>query len=124
MHIIRIGEIKKQFRMEYLIPLFIVPLIFSIRPRSFVAHDEGYYILQARAILDTGNWLAPTSWGTPVFDRTIGIQWIIASCHKLFGYTSWSSHIPSLIFGLVSLCFTYLLSRRYFGVQVLSLIHI
>ena len=118
MHIIRIGEIKKQFRKEYLIPLFILPLIFSIRPRSFVAHDEGYYILQARAILDTGNWLAPMSWGAPVFDRTIGAQWIIASSQKIFGYTSWSSHIPSLIFGLISLCLTYLLSKRYFGVQV------
>ena len=118
MHIIRIGEIKKQFRKEYLIPLFILPLIFSIRPRSFVAHDEGYYILQARAIVDTGNWLAPMSWGTPVFDRTIGAQWIIASSQKIFGYTSWSSHIPSLIFGLISLCLTYLLSKRYFGVQV------
>ena len=118
MHIIRTGWIKKQFRKELLIPLFIVPLIFSIRPRSFIAHDEGYYILQARAILDTGNWLAPMSWGTPVFDRTIGIQWLIASCHKLFGYTSWSSHIPSLISGLISLCFVFLLAKRFFGIQV------
>lgn len=114
----RFAGIKRNFKKEWLNVLFIVPLVFSIRPRSFIAHDEGYYILQGRAILDSGNWLAPISWGTPVFDRTIGLQWIIASCHKLFGYTSWSSHVPSLIFGLVSLLFTYLLAKRYFGSQV------
>ena len=117
----RDGRVKRSFSKEWLSLLSIVPLIFSIRPRSFMAHDEGYYILQARAILDSGNWLAPMSWGAPVFDRTIGAQWIIASSQKIFGYTSWSSHIPSLIFGLISLCLTYLLSKRYFGVQVASI---
>ena len=117
----RDGRVKRSFSKEWLALLSIVPLIFSIRPRSFMAHDEGYYILQARAILDSGNWLAPMSWGAPVFDRTIGAQWIIASSQKIFGYTSWSSHIPSLIFGLISLCLTYLLSKRYFGVQVASI---
>ena len=117
----RDGIIKRGFSKEWLVLLSIVPLIFSIRPRSFIAHDEGYYILQARAILDSGNWLAPMSWGAPVFDRTIGAQWLIAFCQKIFGYTSWSSHVPSLIFGLISLCITYLLSKRYFGVQVASI---
>ena len=113
--------VKKSFSKEWLVLLSIVPLIFSFRPRSFIAHDEGYYILQARAILDSGNWLAPMSWGAPVFDRTIGVQWMIASSQKIFGYTPWSSHLPSLIFGLTSLCLTYLLSKRYFGVQVASI---
>ena len=98
--------------------LFIIPLFLSIRPRSYIAHDEGYYILQSRAIVDSGNWLAPTSWGIPVFDRSIGVQWIIASCQKVFGYTSWSSHIPSLVFALVSLFSTYFLAKRFFGKQL------
>ncbi len=121
MQVNKFGGLKKIFSKEILKVLFIIPLFLSIRPRSYIAHDEGYYILQSRAILDSGNWLAPVSWGTPVFDRTIGIQWMIAGCQKIFGYTSWSSHIPSLIFGLISLCFTYLLSKRYFGVQVASI---
>ena len=51
MHISRFDEIKKKFRKQFFILPFLVPLIFSIRPRSFIAHDEGYYILQARATL-------------------------------------------------------------------------
>ena len=112
---------KKIFSKGILKALFIIPLFLRIRPRSYIAHDEGYYILQSRAILDSGNWLAPTSWGAPVFDRTIGAQWIIAGCQKLFGYTSWSSHLPSLIFGLVSLLLTYLLAKKFFGVSVATI---
>ena len=115
---------KKIFSKGILKALFIIPLFLSIRPRSYIAHDEGYYILQSRAILDSGNWLAPTSWGAPVFDRTIGAQWIIAGCQKLFGYTSWSSHLPSLIFGLVSLLLTYLLAKKFFGVSSIGCVRL
>ena len=106
------------FSKEILNFLFVIPLFLSICSRSFMAHDEGYYILQSRAIVDSGNWLAPTSWGIPVFDRSIGVQWIIAGCQKVFGYTSWSSHIPSLVFALVSLFSTYFLAKRFFGKQL------
>ena len=119
MKLVRFGVGKeKLFSKEILSFLFIIPLFLSIRSRSFMAHDEGYYILQSRAIIDSGNWLAPTSWGIPVYDRSIGVQWIIAGCQKVFGYTSWSSHIPSLAFALVSLLSTYFLAKKFFGKQL------
>ena len=41
---------------------------------SPMAHDEGYYALQARWMLASGDWLTPYWWDQPVFDRAIGAQ--------------------------------------------------
>ena len=55
------------------------PLLDSATPRSPLAHDEGYYMLQARWIALSGHWLATPWWGKPLYDRTIGVQWLIAA---------------------------------------------
>ena len=36
--------------------LVVLPLLLSVAPRSFLAHDEGYYALQARWISEGGPW--------------------------------------------------------------------
>lgn len=76
--------------------LVVLPLLLSVAPRSFLAHDEGYYALQARWISEGGPWLAPLWWGQPVFDRTIGVQWLIAGAYRLLGVQAWVAHLPSL----------------------------
>ena len=76
--------------------LVVLPLLLSVAPRSFLAHDEGYYALQARWISEGGPWLAPLWWGQPVFDRTIGVQWLIAAAYRLLGVQAWVAHLPSL----------------------------
>ena len=52
--------------------LALAALLLSAAPRSPLAHDEGYYMLQARWIELSGHWLAPLWWGQPLYDRTIG----------------------------------------------------
>lgn len=36
-----------------------LPLLLTAAPRSFLAHDEGYYALQARWMATSGQWLGP-----------------------------------------------------------------
>jgi 4-amino-4-deoxy-L-arabinose transferase-like glycosyltransferase len=91
-----------------LLPL---PLLLTAAPRSYLAHDEGYYALQARWILERGDWLAPFWWGQPLYDRTIGVQWAIASSFKLFGTTPLAAHLPSLLAAAACLALTYGLER-------------
>ena len=58
-------------KFKYLLKLIIfIPLIFSFGKRSYIAFDEGFYALQARWILEKGNWTIPLWWDEYVLDRT------------------------------------------------------
>ncbi|MCX5946187.1 MAG: glycosyltransferase family 39 protein [Cyanobacteria bacterium] len=92
--------------------LVFAPLLLSAAPRSFLAHDEGYYALQARWISEGGPWLAPLWWGQPVFDRTIGVQWLIAGAYRLLGVHAWVAHLPSLVAAVACLGLTAALARQ------------
>jgi 4-amino-4-deoxy-L-arabinose transferase-like glycosyltransferase len=94
-----------------------------------MAHDEGIYATQARAILQTGDWVTVQWGGNPGFDRTIGIQWLMAVCYLLFGVSEGSARLPSAIAYLLSVLLTYrigchLLSPRlaWLGAAIFSVI--
>ncbi len=94
------------------ISLFSLPLLLNLGPSSLMAQDEGYYALQARWILDSGDWLTPQWWGAPIFDRTIGAQWLIALSVGLFGLHDWSIRLPTLLAGVLSIGLTCALGQR------------
>ena len=95
--------------------LTFLPLLLTAAPRSFMAHDEGYYALQARWIAQGGQWLAPPWWDQVVFDRTIGLPWLIAAAYRLLGVAPWVAHLPSLVAAVASLLLTAALARRLLG---------
>ena len=91
------------------------PLLLSAAPRSPLAHDEGYYMLQARWIQLSGHWLAPQWWGQPLYDRTIGAPWLIAASQELLGSSGWAAHLPSLLAAIACLWLTARLGRQLLG---------
>ncbi len=92
-----------------------LPLLLTAAPRSFLAHDEGYYALQARWIAQSGQWLAPPWFDQVVFDRTIGLPWLIAAAGRLPVVGPWSAHLPSLVAAVACLLLTADLARRLLG---------
>ena len=88
------------------------PLLLTGAPRSFLAHDAGYYALQAHWIEQSNQWLAPLWFSEPVFDRCIGAQWLMALSLKLFGGASWAVDVPTLVAAVVSLVLTGWLAQR------------
>ena len=90
----------------------LAPLLLSAAPRSVLAHDAGYYALQARWIAQGGQWLAPLWFGEPVFDRSIGAQWLMALSLQLFGGASWAVELPALLAAVISLVLTGWLAGR------------
>lgn len=94
-------------------------LLFSTNGNnSLLAHDEGYYALQARWILETKDWLTPQWWGTPNYDRTIGIQWLIAVTYKLLGISDFNARLPSIISCIISVLLTYQIGKIILNKQV------
>jgi 4-amino-4-deoxy-L-arabinose transferase-like glycosyltransferase len=92
-----------------------LPLLLTAAPRSFLAHDEGYYTLQARWIAQSGQWLGPPWWDQVVFDRSIGLPWLIAAAGRLPGLGPWSAHLPSLVATVACLLLTAAIARRLVG---------
>ncbi len=92
-----------------------LPLLLTAAPRSFLAHDEGYYALQARWITESGQWLAPPWWDQVVFDRSIGLPWLIATAYRLLGVGPLVAHLPSLVAAVASLLLTAALARHLMG---------
>ena len=93
--------------------LLALPLLLSLAPRSYLPHDEGFYALQARWIIESGDWLTPPNWGQPFYDRTIGVQWLIAAAIRLFGLNPVAVHLPSWLAAAASAALAWRLSRQW-----------
>jgi 4-amino-4-deoxy-L-arabinose transferase-like glycosyltransferase len=93
-------------------------LLINGHHQSLMPHDEGYYAVQARWIWETGDWLTPQWWGTPIYDRTIGIQWLVALAYHLFGLNEFSVRLPSAIACIVSVLLTYQIGQILFDRQI------
>ena len=107
--------ISRIFKFKDLYKLLIfIPLIFSFGKRSYIAFDEGFYALQARWILDKGNWTIPLWWDEYVLDRTIGLQFLIAKSQEIFGRNIFSAYLPTTAAAILMLLITYKLHEEFF----------
>ena len=108
--------IHKTIKIKFLLKIFIFfPLVFSFGKRSYIAFDEGYYALQARWILDQGNWTIPLWWDQYVLDRTIGLQFLIAKSQEIFGRNMFSAYLPTTTAAILMLFITYKLHEEFFN---------
>ena len=108
--------INRVLKFKYLLKLFIfIPLIFYFGKRSYIAFDEGFYALQARWILERGNWLIPLWWDEYVLDRTIGLQFLIAKSQVIFGSNTFSAYLPTTAAAILMLFITYKLHEEFFN---------
>ncbi len=92
--------------------ILFLPLIFYFGKRSYIAFDEGYYALQARWILEKGNWTVPMWWGDSIIDRTIGVQFLIAKSQEIFGEKVFAAYLPTTIASILMLIITYKLHEE------------
>ncbi|HIK44892.1 MAG TPA: glycosyltransferase family 39 protein [Leptolyngbyaceae cyanobacterium M65_K2018_010] len=87
-------------------------ILLSHPQQSLMAYDEGYYAQQARWMLEKNDWITVGWWGSPIFDRTIGAQWLIALSYHWFGRSEWAARLPSIVASVVSIFLTWRIGRR------------
>jgi len=108
--------IPRIIKFKFLFKIFIfIPLIFYFGKRSYIAFDEGFYALQARWILDKGNWVIPLWWDDYVLDRTIGLQYLIAKSQETFGRNIYTAYLPTTAAAILMLFITYKLHEEFFN---------
>ena len=119
--------ISRILKFKYLLKLFIfIPLIFYFGKRSYIAYDEGFYALQARWIIDKGNWTIPIWFDQYILDRTIGLQFLIAKSQEIFGSNIFCAYLPTTIASIIMLFITFklheeLIEKKYAIVSPLIL---
>jgi hypothetical protein len=87
-------------------------MLLNAPQQSLMAYDEGYYAQQARWMLENNDWITVGWWGTPVFDRTIGAQWLIALSYHWFGISEWAARLPSMAASLGAIFLTWRIGTR------------
>jgi 4-amino-4-deoxy-L-arabinose transferase-like glycosyltransferase len=113
--------IKISYRL--LLLLWAIPLLFlQSSSQSLLAYDEAYYATQARWITEGHNWFAMQWWGTPVYDRAIGLQWLISLSFKFWGISEITARLPNVIASLLAIFLTYEIGRQLFRSSRIALI--
>ena len=92
--------------------LIFIPIIFYFGKRSYIAYDEGFYALQAKWILDKGNWTIPLWFDNYVLDRTIGLQFLIAKSQEIFGRNIFWAYLPTTVAAIIMLFITFKLHEE------------
>ena len=92
--------------------LIFIPIVFYFGKRSYLAYDEGFYALQARWILDKGDWTIPMWFDNYNLDRTIGLQFLIAKSQEIFGENIFWAYLPTSIAAIIMLFMTYKLHEE------------
>ena len=92
--------------------LIFIPVIFYFDKRSYIAYDEGFYALQARWILEKGNWTIPLWFDDYVLDRTIGLQVLIAKSQEIFGRNIFWAYLPTTLAAILMLIITFKLHEE------------
>lgn len=79
--------------------------------------DENFYVLSAKNMLQSGDYLTPVFHGKKRFAKPILFYWQVALSYKLFGVSLESARLWSAALGTASAALVFLLGRRLFSAQ-------
>ena len=106
-----VGQVMGQSWLWLLVWMGILLVLHSPQ-QSLMAQDEGYYAQQARWMLANQDWITVGWWGQPLYDRTIGLQWLIAFSYHLMGRSEVTARLPSMIASVVAVMLTWRIGMR------------
>jgi 4-amino-4-deoxy-L-arabinose transferase-like glycosyltransferase len=96
-----------------LLLLWVAPLlVYNGSPQSLMTPEEGLYAHQGREMLTYQNWISLGWWGTPIFDRTPGLPWLIALSYHWFGVSEGAGRLPSLVAAAAAIALVGYLGRQ------------
>lgn len=104
------AEDRKQLFWFLLLAFFILAAGYGLREPW--PSDEPRFVLVAKQMVDSGNYLFPHRGIQLYSDKPPVFFWILAACYQLIGSWRWSFLLPSLLSGMTVLYLAYDLGRR------------
>ncbi|KFN44062.1 ArnT family glycosyltransferase [Arenimonas oryziterrae] len=104
---------RRQSLYFFLIAVWVLAV--GIGLRDAWPADEPRFVLVAKQMLESGDWLFPHRGHELYPDKPPLYFWLLAASQSVVGSWRWSFLLPSLVAGLVSLWLTFDLGRRLHG---------
>jgi len=107
------------------IPLWSVPtvliilyvcLFIGLGRFGLVGPDEPRYAAIARAMPETHDWVTPTLWGTPWFEKPVLYYWGAGAAMRIFGESEFAARLPSALAALLAVLAVAWTALRSYGV--------
>jgi 4-amino-4-deoxy-L-arabinose transferase-like glycosyltransferase len=96
-----------------LISIFL--FLFGLGSMALTDPDETFYAQTAKEMVQSNEWVTPTIFGEPQFEKPVLYYWLIEASYKFFGINEFSSRLPSALFGIAGILGIYLLARLMFS---------
>ena len=105
---------QKRYTFYLLIAAAVFVNFIGINNRFFT-DDPALYASIAKNLLRQKNIFELFTYNQDWLDKPHFSFWMIATGFKLFGISEWAYRLPALTFFLISLFYTYLFSKKYYG---------
>lgn len=94
--------------------LFAFVSTFRSGASGLIDPDEPFYALTAREMLQRGDWITPTLFGQPQFEKPVFAYWAYMAFFRLFGIHEWSARLASTAAAFGVLVSTAVLAKALF----------
>lgn len=113
---------NKKNQQIYLL-LFIVAFAvnFCTLNTQFFTDDPGLYASISKQLIYKHDFFSLYSYGVDWLDKPHLPFWLVMISFRIFGIYTWSYKLPALICFLLSLLYTWLFARKYYGQEVASM---
>jgi len=103
--------------------LFVLALAvnFSGLNLNFFSDDPGLYASIAKNLVYKKDFFELFSYNRDWLDKPHFPFWCILVSFKLFGISVWAYRLPALLFFALSLLYTYLFTRKYYGGEIAAI---
>jgi 4-amino-4-deoxy-L-arabinose transferase-like glycosyltransferase len=100
--------------------LFVLALVVNFAGINiqFFTDDPGLYASISKNLLYRKEFFELFTYNQDWLDKPHFPFWMVMLSFKLFGITVWAYRLPALLFFLLSLLYTYLFTKKYYGSEI------
>jgi 4-amino-4-deoxy-L-arabinose transferase-like glycosyltransferase len=88
---------------------------------GFFTDDPGLYGSIAKNLIYKHEFFQLFTYNRDWLDKPHFPFWMVFASFKLFGISVWAYRLPALLFFVLSLVYTYLFTRKYYGWEIAAI---
>jgi 4-amino-4-deoxy-L-arabinose transferase-like glycosyltransferase len=113
---------KDSKRIVYFL-IFVLALVINFAGINldFFSDDQGLYASIAKSLLHKNDFFQLFTYNQDWLDKPHFPFWMILVSFKLFGISTWAYRLPAMLFFCLSLLYTYLLAKKYYGREIAAI---